>query len=135
MGLFDSEVIRQGDMELMQYNDDNAFYKIIHKQIQANVVLEGEHFIAFHDIAPRAPVHILIIPKGSYIDYHDFIERASDIEILDFHRGMNQVVKLMKLRENGFKLRTNSGKFRLNDEGGQEVMHMHFHILGKPSEA
>ncbi|MDR1365330.1 MAG: HIT domain-containing protein [Holosporales bacterium] len=118
----------------MQYDCDNAFYKIIHGTIKANVILEGEHFVAFHDIAPKAPVHVLVIPKGNYADYYDFMENAANEEIIGFFKGVNQIVKLMKLEQNGFKLRTNSGKFRLNDEGGQEVMHMHFHVLGKSTE-
>jgi histidine triad (HIT) family protein len=119
----------------MNYDKDNVFYKIIHGTLKANIVLEGEHFLAFHDIAPKAPVHILVIPKGNYVDYSDFIENAKDEEILDYSRGIAKAVRLMKLRENGFKLVSNSGKFALPGEGrGQEVMHMHVHILGKPSD-
>ncbi|MDR1609384.1 MAG: HIT domain-containing protein [Holosporales bacterium] len=118
----------------MQYDCDNAFYKIIHGTIKANIILEGEYFIAFHDIAPRAPVHVLVIPKGNYVDYHDFMENATEAEVIDFFRGVNEIVKIMKLEKHGFKLRTNAGKFSLSDEGCQEVMHMHFHVLGKSSE-
>ncbi|MDR1391533.1 MAG: HIT domain-containing protein [Holosporales bacterium] len=110
----------------MEYDKNNVFYKIINKELKANIVLEGEHFLAFHDIAPKAPIHVLVIPKGGYLNYNDFTEHATDREILDFNRGISRVIKLMKLEENGFKLISNAGKF-----GVQEVMHMHVHILGK----
>jgi len=113
----------------MQYDKNNIFYKIINKEVKSNILLEGKHFLAFHDITPKAPVHILIIPKGNYIDYNDFVLNASDKEIIDFNKGISEVIKLMKLEEGGFRLISNSGKF-----GNQEVMHMHVHILGKSSE-
>ncbi|MBQ8651149.1 MAG: HIT domain-containing protein [Alphaproteobacteria bacterium] len=110
----------------MQYDKNNVFYKIINKTIKTNIVLEGEHFLAFHDITPKAPVHVLVIPKGCYVDYRDFIESATDEEILDFQKGIQKVIDKMKIREGGYRLISNSGKF-----GQQEVMHMHVHILGK----
>ena len=60
----------------MVYNDDNIFAKIINKKLSTDIILENEHAIAFHDIAPQAPIHILIIPKGKYIKYDDFIDKA-----------------------------------------------------------
>lgn len=113
----------------MQYDSNNVFYKIIHKEIKTNIVLEGDHFLAFHDITPKAPVHILIISKGNYVDYNDFIENADDSEILDFNKGISKIIKMMKLEKYGFQLISNAGKF-----GNQEVMHMHVHILGKSAE-
>ncbi|MDR0695493.1 MAG: HIT domain-containing protein [Holosporales bacterium] len=118
----------------MKYDKNNVFHKIIHGELRAKTVLDGEHFMAFHDIAPKAPVHVLIIPKGNYVDYNDFSEHASDAEILDFNRAISKVVRMMRL-ENGFKMISNAGKFGMpGDERGQEVMHMHVHILGKPSD-
>ncbi|MDR3224307.1 MAG: HIT domain-containing protein [Holosporales bacterium] len=116
----------------MQYDKNNVFYKIINRELNANIILEGEHFLAFHDIAPKAPVHVLVIPKGCYVDYYDFVLNASDTEILDFCRGTAEIIKMMKIEKPGFKLVANAGKFSMNDEKGQEVMHFHFHILGKP---
>lgn len=113
----------------MQYDTNNVFYKIIREEKRANIVLEGDHFLAFHDITPKASIHILIIPKGNYVDYNDFIENADSTEIMDFNRGISKVVKMMKLEKNGFRIISNAGKF-----GNQEVMHMHVHILGKASE-
>ena len=113
----------------MEYNSNNIFYKIIHKEINTNLVIEGKYFIAINDIQPKAPVHVLIIPKGNYIDYSDFLKNASDEEIIDFNKGIAKVIELKKLQEGGYKIMSNSGKF-----GQQEVMHMHVHILGKSSE-
>lgn len=113
-----------------EYNKDNIFYKIINKEINSNLVLEGKHFIAINDIRPKAPVHVLIIPKGNYIDYADFVTNASDEEIVDFNKGIAQIVEKMKLLPGGYKLLSNSGLF-----GQQEVPHMHVHILGKSSSS
>ncbi|MDR2666817.1 MAG: HIT domain-containing protein [Holosporales bacterium] len=119
----------------MEYDKNNVFYKIINKTLKADIVLEGKHFLAFHDIAPRAPVHILIIPKGYYVDYCDFVENASNAEILDLQKGIAQIVEIMKLKEGGYKLLSNAGKFKTQFlPEAQEVMHMHVHILGKSSE-
>ena len=120
---------------MQKYNKDNIFYKIINKEVKANIVLEGEHFIAFHDIAPKAPVHVLIIPKGMYVDYNDFALNASDEEILDLNKGISEVVKIMKLEKYGFKIISNAGKFTTHEfPEPQSVMHMHIHILGKSEE-
>ena len=120
---------------MQQYDKDNVFYKMINKEINANIVLEGKHFLAFHDIAPKAPVHILIIPKGCYVDYNDFATNASDEEIIEFNRGIAQIVKKMKLEKYGFKILSNAGKFTNSSfPEPQGVMHMHVHIVGKPDE-
>ena len=68
----------------MDYNDDNIFAKILNKRLSTDIILENEHAIAFHDIAPQAPVHILIIPKGKFIKYDDFLNKASKDEIYYF---------------------------------------------------
>lgn len=113
----------------MAYDKDNIFYKILHKEISSNFVLEGKHFIVINDIKPKAPVHMLVIPKGEYVDYADFVANASDEEILDFNRAIKQVVDVMHLNEGGYQLISNSGKF-----GKQEVPHMHVHVLGNNPE-
>ncbi|MDR1288778.1 MAG: HIT domain-containing protein [Holosporales bacterium] len=114
----------------MQYDTNNVFYKIIHKLIDANIVLEGEHYLAIHDIAPRAPVHILMIPKGNYVDYNDFATNASPEEIIDFHSGLSKIIEMMQLNIGGFKLISNAGAFEYRSLERQQVMHMHVHILG-----
>lgn len=120
---------------MQEYNKDNVFYKMIHKEINANIILEGKHYLAIHDIAPKAPVHILLIPKGCYVDYNDFVTNASDEEILDFNKGIAKIVKLMRLEKHGFKVISNAGKFTTPAfPEPQSVMHMHLHILGKSAE-
>lgn len=109
----------------MQYNKDNVFYKIIHKEINSDIVFEGKHFIVIKDIKPKAPIHMLIIPRGNYVDYGDFISNASDEEILDFNKAIKQTLDMMHLNESGYQLISNSGRF-----GKQEVPHMHVHVLG-----
>ena len=68
----------------MTYNDNNIFAKILNKKLSTDIILENEHAIAFHDIKPQAPIHILIIPKGKYIKYDDFLNKASNDEIHQF---------------------------------------------------
>lgn len=113
----------------MKYNKDNVFYKIIHKELKSNIILEGDHYIVINDIIPRAPVHMLVIPKGEYSDWNDFVTKATPGEIIDFSRGIAKTIDMMNLRECGYKLISNSGKF-----GMQEVPHLHFHVLGDPKE-
>ena len=113
----------------MEYNPDNVFYKIIHKELNTDLVLEGKYFIAINDIKPKAPVHVLIISKNNYVDYTDFIRNAASEEIIEFNQAIVKVVDLMKLQEGGYRLISNSGKF-----GQQEVPHVHVHVLGKSSE-
>ena len=108
----------------MVYNDDNIFAKIINKKLSTNIILENKHAIAFHDIAPQAPIHILIIPKGKYVKYDDFINNASKDEIHQFFKLINQLVKDYDLENTGYRLITNAG---IN--ANQEVPHLHFHLL------
>ena len=108
----------------MVYDDDNIFAKIINKKLSNEIIMENEHAIAFNDIAPQAPIHILVIPKGKYIKYDDFLSKASKEEILDFFILINQLVKSNNLENTGYRLITNAGK-----NGNQEVPHLHFHLL------
>ncbi len=108
----------------MVYNDDNIFAKIINKKLSTNIILENKHAIAFHDIAPQAPIHILIIPKGKYVKYDDFINNASKDEIHQFFKLINQLVKDYDLENTGYRLITNAGR-----NANQEVPHLHFHLL------
>ena len=108
----------------MTYSDDNIFAKILNKNLSTDIILENEHAIAFNDIAPQAPIHILIIPKGKYIKYDDFISKASKDEIYYFFKLINQLVKDYNLKDTGYRLITNAGK-----DANQEVLHLHFHLL------
>ncbi len=108
----------------MAYDDDNIFAKIINKRISTEVIIESEHAIAFNDIAPQAPIHILIIPKGKYIKYDDFLSKASKEEINDFFMLINRLVKINNLKDAGYRLISNAG-----ENANQEVPHLHFHLL------
>ena len=108
----------------MDYDDDNIFAKLLNNKLLTDIILENEHAIAFHDIAPQAPVHILIIPKGKFIKYDDFLNKASKDEIYYFFDLINQLVKVYDLENTGYRLITNAGK-----NANQEVPHLHFHLL------
>jgi len=110
------------------YDDQNIFAKILRGEIPNDTVLETGHSLAFRDIHPQAPTHVLVIPKGAYVCYDDFAQNASDAEILDYTRAIGEVCRLMKVEENGFRLIANAGT-----AGVQEVPHLHVQILaGRP---
>lgn len=106
------------------YDDQNIFAKIIRGEIPCHKIFENDHVLAFHDIAPQAKVHVLVIPKGAYIDIKDFNANASDAEILSLNRAVAQIIAEHDLSE-GFRTISNSGV-----HGGQEVPHYHLHLLG-----
>ena len=108
----------------MVYSDDNVFAQILDNKLPTEILLENEHAIAFNDISPQAPIHILIIPKGKYIKYDDFLDKASKEEIYDFFMLINRLVKINHLENTGYRLIANAGK-----NGNQEVPHLHFHLL------
>ena len=107
------------------YDDQNIFAKILRGEIPNDTVLETENTLAFRDIQPQAPVHVLVIPKGPYVCYDHFANAASDAEIVDFNRVIGEVVKMEDLQEGGYRLISNAGV-----AGVQEVPHLHIHILG-----
>ena len=107
------------------YDDSNIFARILRGEIPANKVYEDEHALAFHDINPLSPTHILVIPKGPYVSWDDFSERASAEEIAGFVRAVGKVARDSGLVEPGYRLLANAG---LN--AGQEVPHLHVHIFG-----
>ena len=104
---------------------DCIFCKIINKEIPSEIVYEDEDVIAFKDINPKAPVHILLIPKGSYISIDDFGANASAQEIKGFYAALSKIVEEKGIAQSGFRSIANTG-----DDGGQEVPHFHVHILG-----
>ena len=108
----------------MDYDNNNIFAKILNKKLSTKIILENEYAIAFNDIAPQAPIHILIIPKGKYIKYDDFLNKAAKEEIYQFFILINQLVKDYNLEKTGYRLITNAGK-----HANQEVPHLHFHLL------
>lgn len=110
------------------YDDQNIFAKILRGEIPNNTVLETAHALAFRDLYPQAPVHVLVIPKGPYVCYDHFAQEASDVEILDYTRAIGEVCKLEGVATAGFRMISNAGEV-----GVQEVPHLHVHILaGRP---
>lgn len=109
----------------MQYDSENIFAKILRQELPYKKVKEGEHFLAFHDAFPKTAIHILVIPKKPYINFHEFIEKAQSIEVIDFYQGIKEIVKEFNLEDIGYRLITNTGK-----NGAQEVFHFHMHIVG-----
>ena len=110
------------------YDDSNIFARILRGEIPAAKVYEDEHALAFNDIMPQAPTHILVIPKGAYVSWDDFSERASDGEIAGFVRAVGRVARDHALVGDGYRLLANVGRL-----AGQEVPHLHVHILaGRP---
>ena len=107
------------------YDDDNIFARILRGEIPSKKVYEDEHVLAFHDISPLSPTHILVIPKGRYVSWDDFSERASDAEIAAFVRASGKIARDEGLVGPGYRVLANVG---LNS--GQEVPHLHLHIFG-----
>ena len=107
------------------YDDNNVFAKILRGELPANRVMETEHSLAFHDVAPLSPIHVLVIPKGKYVSWDDFAAAASDAEITDFTRTIGKVAAAVGADSQGYRLLSNIGK-----RGGQEVPHLHVHLFG-----
>lgn len=107
------------------YDDTNVFARILRGEIPARRVYEDDFAFAFHDIAPQAPVHVLVIPKGRYVSWDDFSARAPDAEIAGFVRAVGTVARDHRLVEPGYRLLANIG-----GHGGQEVPHLHVHLFG-----
>lgn len=109
----------------LPYDDQNVFAKILRDEIPSKRVYEDEFAVAFHDIAPAAPLHILVIPRGAYVSWDDFAARGSDAEIAGFVRAIGQVARDYGLVAPGYRLLANVG-----GHGGQEVPHLHVHLFG-----
>lgn len=107
------------------YDGSNVFARILAGEIPCDKVYEDEHALAFHDINKQAPVHILVIPKGGYVSWDDFSERASDAEIAGFVRAVGRIARGEGLVTPGYRLLANVGA-----ASGQEVPHLHVHIFG-----
>ncbi len=107
------------------YDQQNIFAKILRGEIPCKKVYENDHVLAFEDINPQAPIHVLVIPKGQYVSWDDFSEKADDGEIAEFVRSVGHVGRMLGLVEPGYRLLANIGK-----HGHQEVPHLHVHIFG-----
>ena len=108
----------------MSYDRNNVFARILRGELQCNRVYEDEHALAFHDIAPQAPVHVLVIPKGEYVSQDDFAAEAPDALIAGFWRAVGTVARQLGLVESGYRLLANTGP-----DAHQEVPHFHVHIF------
>jgi diadenosine tetraphosphate (Ap4A) HIT family hydrolase len=110
------------------YDDSNIFARILRGEIPSTKVYEDDHVLAFNDINPLSPTHILVIPKGAYVSWDDFSAKASDEEIGGFVRAVGKIARDAGLVTSGYRLLANAG---LN--AGQEVPHLHVHIFaGRP---
>ena len=107
------------------YDRDNIFARILRSEIPCDKLLENDHALAFTDINPQSPIHILIIPKKAYINFYDFTKNASAEEVNFFWKLVSDLIKLKKISNKGFRIISNSG-----DDGNQDVPHFHVHLLG-----
>lgn len=108
----------------MNYNRDNIFAKIIRGEIPAKKVYEDARVLAFYDISQAAPIHVLVIPKGEYLNFSDFVLKAAEAEISYFFKKVNEVAKLVNADSSGFRILSNIGS-----DAHQTVAHFHVHIL------
>ena len=113
----------------MSYDKNNIFAKVLRGEIPCKKVYENDHALAFQDINPQKKVHVLVIPKGEYINLDDFSSKASEKEIAGLIKGIGIVAKKIGVSEvvkgGGYRSLVNVG-----ENGGQEVPHLHFHIFG-----
>jgi diadenosine tetraphosphate (Ap4A) HIT family hydrolase len=106
------------------YDDTNIFARILRGELPCRKVYEDEHVLAFHDINPLSPTHILVIPKGAYVSWDDFSAKASDEEMAALVRAVGNIAREAGLVADGYRLLANTGR-----EAGQEVPHLHVHIF------
>ena len=107
------------------YDENNIFAKILRSEIDCKKINENDYTLAFFDINPQAPIHILIIPKNPYVNMYDFNKNASSAEILGFWELVNDIIDHQGINNNGFRIISNTGK-----DGNQDVPHFHLHLLG-----
>jgi histidine triad (HIT) family protein len=109
----------------MAYDFNNPFARILRGELPSKKLYEDDHVMAFHDIRPQAPVHVLVIPKGAYESLNDFYAKASDAELAGLMRSIGKVAHMAGVAESGYRVIANTGS-----DGHQEVPHLHFHVLG-----
>jgi histidine triad (HIT) family protein len=115
----------RGEEYTMEYDKNNVFARILRKELPVQLLYEDEYASAFPDINPKAPIHVLVIPKGEFISFLDFSEKASPELMVGFNKAVHNVIKLLKLQKNGFRILSNHGL-----HAGQEIPHYHIHIFG-----
>ncbi len=112
----------------MRYDDNNIFAKILRGEIPCKKIYEDDFVLSFHDINPQKKIHVLVIPKGKYVDLDDFSQNASQEEMAGLLKGINTVAKKLEISVDngkGYRALTN-----ISANGGQEVPHLHFHLFG-----
>ena len=109
----------------MSYDDNNIFARILRGEIPNDTVYEDDMVLAFRDIAPQAPVHVLVIPKGAYVSLDDFTRNATAEEVGNFFKTVGEIARSLGLEKEGFRTIANTGV-----HGGQEVPHFHVHLCG-----
>jgi len=109
----------------MAYDDANVFARILRGEIPAKKLYEDAHVLAFNDIRPQTPVHILVIPKGRYVSLDDFAERATDAETAAVLRALARLAREAGVAASGYRVLANNGR-----DANQEVPHLHFHLFG-----
>lgn len=109
----------------MAYDEMNVFARILRGEIPCKKVYEDEHALAFHDINPLAPVHVLVIPKGAYVSMADFTAKASPEEVAGLFKAVGKVAEMLGLVESGYRFLANAGT-----DAHQEVPHLHVHLFG-----
>ena len=109
---------------MADYDPDNIFAKILRGEIPCTKVYEDEHVLAFNDINPQTPTHVLVIPKGPYVSSDDFSEKASDAEIAAFFRAVGKISRDLDRVAHGYRILANHGR-----DAHQEVPHFHMHIF------
>ncbi|WP_145142484.1 histidine triad nucleotide-binding protein [Roseomonas gilardii] len=110
---------------LPPYDDGNIFARILRGELPAKTIHEDEWAVAFHDIAPQAPIHVLVIPRGRYVSLADFAGKASEGELAGFWRAVAKVARDLGLEQPGYRILSNMG-----ENAGQEVPHFHVHLFG-----
>ena len=109
----------------MPYDRNNVFARILRGEVPCRKVYEDEHVLAFHDIRPQAPTHIVVIPKGEYVSVDDFSERASEAELVAFLRAISRIAREQGVIDGGYRILANHGA-----AAHQDVPHFHLHLFG-----
>ena len=109
----------------MRYDKGNIFAKILRGEVPCKKVHETDHALAFHDVNPQAPTHVLVIPKGRYMSMDDFSQNASDNEVVDFVRVVGAVARKLGVADDGYRILANHGS-----DANQEIPHFHVHVFG-----
>jgi histidine triad (HIT) family protein len=107
------------------YDRNNVFARILRGELPCTKVYEDEHVLAFRDIEPQAPSHVVLIPKGDYVSADDFSANASDVELVAFMRAIGRIAKAEGIAESGYRILSNHGK-----AAHQAVPHFHLHLFG-----